>query len=163
MTDLPDEDTIRVQRSGAAREVPASGRHRETFVDADGDEQTDGSTIIARRESRRRAAREQAGAAAAGSAVADRTPPTAEAAPVGRVAAVPDPGAGIRYGVRGANPVVVPRAAPSLRRAQEPVDAVRTDAARRRRARRIALAAVIAASAIALGAAVALALVLLGA
>lgn len=144
MTDLPgdglaDEETVRVRRT-------ASG-------DAQADTQpVEGSTVIARRESRRRAARESAGADRAAAA----SHPAPAPAPAGRRAAPPDAASGIVYGARPADPVVVTRAAPEPRVAQAPIDGAAAAASQRRRARRTALIVVIAASAITVGAAASL-------
>lgn len=137
---LSDEETVRVRRTGAG--------------DAQADTQpVEGSTVIARRESRRRAARESAGAdrVAGGSRQAPPAP-----APAGRQAATPAAASGIVYGARPADPVVVTRSAPEPRVAQAPIDGAAAAASQRRRARRTALIVVIAASAVAVGAAASL-------
>jgi hypothetical protein len=134
MTDLPDEDTIRRRTTG--RGEPDT-------------EPVDGSTVVARRESRRRVAREGAGVSAPRSA-----PPVP--ASTGRVAAAPDAGSGAVYGARAADPVVARRAAPPQRAPQAPIDGVAATTGHRRRARRTALIVVIAASVVAVAAAASL-------
>ena len=157
MTDLPDEETTRVRRTRSAAPVPdvatepagdtEPARRRSTYVV--GGEQTDGSTIIGRRESRRRAERFHSAPP-----LADPVPSPAPASE-GRVAVAPD-GAPEVYGARSAEPVVVSRVAPPQRAAQVPVDGAATDAAHRHRARRSALIVVLAASAVVLAAAASL-------
>ncbi|GAA3203160.1 hypothetical protein [Microbacterium terregens] len=215
MTDLPDEDTIRVRRSagGVLRGVPAADRepdaapvsgagaaeradpqdgadpagaadppssltepidplsadahsdeihpvrHRATYVDPESEiEQTDGSTIVARRESRRRAAREHA-------AMQPRVPPLprpphdAPAAPVrpGRAASAPGVAAtDAVYGARTADPVFASRTAPPLHAPQTPADGTATARRHRQRARRTALIVVVSASAVGVAAAASL-------
>ena len=187
MTDLPDEETTPVRRTrsrgaapsaapGAApsREpdgdavtadtVPAetelddtAPRRRATYVDGDGDEPTDGSTIIARRESRRRAAREHEATGSAPAASVHATPPAPPVpASQGRVAAAPDAASRVVYGVRVAAPAVVARAAPAERIAQAPIDGAAAGAAQRRRTRSTALIVVVAASVVAVAAAASL-------
>ncbi|HWM16323.1 MAG TPA: hypothetical protein VNP97_07030 [Microbacterium sp.] len=209
MTDLPDEDTIRVRRTwsrateaspterqtadaGTATE-PADGpaiagavaggtsparresdivgpmRRRSTYIQGteDLDPPTDdGSTIIARRETRRRAAREHAGDHHDGSwpAGLSRTPPPLPDRPAevarGRSAAPPDVASGAVYSARPAEPVVASRSAPPSHPPQAPLDGDATEAARWHRRRRLALIVVTAASAVALVAAVSLILIL---
>jgi len=201
MTDLPDEETIRVRRTGSDRAQPrvaqadasevsdvaepadvteiSAGRisadtvpampepdqdgpirRRATYVGtaAEGDPPTDGSTIIAHRESRRRAARDSAGDHTARSDPSGRsarpgpprTPPSPSPAPQGsRVASAPDAAASGVYRARAANPVVASRAAAPERSPQSPVDGDAATAARRHRSRRTALIVVIAASGVA--------------
>jgi hypothetical protein len=136
MTDLPDEDTIRRRTTG--RGEPDT-------------EPVDGSTVVARRESRRRVARDGAGVSAPRSA-----PPVPVPASTGRVAATPDAGSGAVYGARAADPVVARRAAPPQRAPQAPIDGVAATTGHRRRARRTALIVLIAASVVAVAAAASL-------
>ena len=142
--DLPDEETIPVRRT-------------QPIVATD----TDGSTVIARRETRRRATR-QHGDGRGPTGASDRLPPSStpiEAS--GRVAAPPDAAAGAVYGVRAAEPVIASRTAPSERVPQPPVDGDAAATADRRRARRTALIVLISASALALTAAASLLAVVL--
>ncbi len=195
MTDLPEEETIRLRRARPGDTQPASFsetvaadtepaslsetmpadtvptstepdedepvRRRATFVGApaEGEQTADGSTIVARRESRRRAAREHGAAASASAAVvaAPRTPPPAPADSDGhgRVASAPDAAHDV-YGVRGAEPIVVPRTAAPEHAPQAPVDVAGAAARRRRTARRRAAIVVVAAGAVALAAAISL-------
>jgi len=197
VTDLPDEETIRVRRtwSRPAGADPADNpavepgpdpiptdtmpsetesdivgpiRRRSTYVDGTEnlDPPTDdGSTIIARRETRRRAAREHAseqdGSWPAG---LPRTPPPLPDRPAavvaGRVAAAPDAAAGAVYSARAATPVVASRSAPSPHPPQAPIDGDTAASARRHRTRRLTLIVVTAASAVALAAAASLILIL---
>jgi hypothetical protein len=142
MTDLPDEDTVR--------------RRRRTFDDGTEPDTVpvDGSTVIARRESRRRSTREGAGARR----VRPAPPAPAES---GRTAAAPGAACASVYGARPADPVVVARTAPPAHPPQEPVDGAAAAAAERRRARRTALVVLLAASAVAVGATAALLAVVL--
>jgi hypothetical protein len=114
--DLPDEQTIPVRRT---QPIVAS--------------ETDGSTLVARRETRRRSAREHddGGEPAASARMA---PPTPIEAP-GRVAAAPDAAAGAVYAARAAQPVIALRTAPPERAPQAPVDGNAAATAHRRRAR----------------------------
>lgn len=176
MTDVPDESTIRIRRGPAADPDPdgatelsarrtaseettepsdpgtaePSGPRRRSAVpdtDADADE---GSTIVARRESRRRASRAVDSAAASiaeadaatvvvASSGASRGLATTLAgnvpAPLGRVAQVPAQ-TGTGYAPRAAEPVMATRAVPTPRAPQAPVDSVAVEHAARRRARR---------------------------
>jgi len=177
MTDIPDERTTPVRRgatddAGDVDEVTAISRRGQVdggtatepsdpgetaapgprrtggataAPDLDPDE---GSTIVARRESRRRASRavEAEGLVPYGddvtvvvaSAGGRRLPSTLAGdvpAPLGRVARTPASGdAG--YLPRAPEPVVVARAAPPARAPQPPVDAVAAEQAARGRARR---------------------------
>ena len=134
MTDLPEDTIPRARTTG----------------DAEPDTQpVDGSTVVARRESRRRAARDGAGRSAPRSA-----PPVP--ASTGRMAAAPDAASGALYAARPARPVVVRRAEPPQRTPQAPVDGVAATTGHRRRARRSALIVVTAASAVAVSAAASL-------
>jgi len=134
MTDLPDEDTIRRART--------SGAEPDT-------EPVDGSTVVARRESRRRATRDSAGGSA------PRPAPPVPAS-TGRVAAAPDAASGAVYGARPAGPVVVRRATPPQRTPQVPIDGVAATNGHRRRERRTALIIIGAASVVAVAAAASL-------
>lgn len=141
--DPPDDETIPVRRT-------------QRIVASD----TDGSTFVARRETRRRATRgpvDGRGPVAA----SDRLPPPTPVDAPGRVAAAPDAAAGAVYGARAPEPVIASRAAPPERLPQAPVDGDAAASAQRRRARRTALIVLISASAVALTAAASLLLVAL--
>ncbi|GAA1982311.1 hypothetical protein [Microbacterium pumilum] len=131
MTDPADEDTARVPRPGRR------------------DSGDDGSTVVARRESRRR--QERAGA--------DRTPEPDDdrvgASSQGRVARTPDSTPAVSA-VRAPAPVVVPRTPREAREPQTPVDTVAAEASRRRRTRRITAIVVASASVVVVLAATAL-------
>lgn len=135
--DLPDEETIPVRRT-------------QRIVASD----TDGSTFVARRETRRRATRDHDDGR--GVAASDRMPPSTPVAASGRVAAAPDAAAGAVYGARAPEPVIASRTAPPERVAQAPVDGDAAATHHLRRARRTALIVLIAASAVALTAAASL-------
>ncbi|SFR94294.1 hypothetical protein SAMN04487846_0936 [Microbacterium sp. cf046] len=136
-------DTVAASQDG----TPGPTRRRSTYVDGGGGEQTDGSTFIARRETRRRAERVHAtttpGVPASGAPPLD--------APAGRVASVPDTASDV-YRPRTGEPAVVARTPPQSRAAQAPVDGDAASAAERRKARRTALLVVVAASVLALAA-----------
>ena len=140
--DLPDEETIPVRRT-------------QRIVASD----TDGSTFVARRETRRRATRDHD--EGRGAAASDRMPPSTPVAASGRVAAAPDAAAGAVYTARAAEPVIALRTAPPERDPQAPVDGDAAATAHRRRARRTALIVLISASAVALTAAASLLVVAL--
>jgi hypothetical protein len=144
--DLPDEETIPVRRT-------------QPIVASDTDTDTDGSTFVARRESRRRSAREHddGGGPAASARMSPPTPIEAS----GRVAAAPDAAAGAVYTARAAQPVIAFRTAAPERARQAPVDGDAAATAHRRRARRTALIVLISASAVALTAAASLLVVAL--
>ena len=113
----------------------------------------DGSTVVARRESRRRQDRvhpDQAPSARAGVQVPGRGI---------RVAAAPD-SMPAPMPVRVAAPVVVARSAPVARAPQDVVDTAAAEESRRRRSRRTAAAVVLTASALAVGASAALVVLL---
>jgi hypothetical protein len=134
--ELPDEATIPVRRT-------------QQIIATD----TDGSTFIARRETRRRATREHVDGQGPVGAT-DRLPPSS--APIeasGRVAAAPDAAARAVYSARAPEPVIASRTAPPERVPQAPVDGDAAATAQRRRARRTALIVLISASAVALTAA----------
>jgi hypothetical protein len=123
--------------------TPGPRRHAAD-ADADAerpDEPDDGSTMVARRESRRRAAREESPVAPA---------PLAESragdlpAPTGRIAQAPGETPPI-YKPRAPEPVIADRSAPPSRPPQVPVDVRAAMLYRRRRARQLALVGVIAA------------------
>ena len=156
MTDLPDEQTRPARRRRSLEDA--------TIFDAATDASwTEGSTVIARRESRRRGSRHAAEAAVlpAGPARAASGPDVAAIAPPsGRIAG--PPASSPSYGARAPEPVIAVRAAPAARVAQDPVDGRASAAAHHRRARRRALIVVVAASgAVVAAAATLLAIVLL--
>ncbi|MCR2808817.1 MULTISPECIES: hypothetical protein [unclassified Microbacterium] len=198
MTDLPDEDTIRVRRPAGGVRRPAPGdarqsaaapvqdaaapdartgdpvpgatepaepggeairprRHRTTYVDPDADiDQTDGSTIVARRESRRRAAREQAATQPQAPVPQPDPTPAASDPPVARTRTTrPAPGivaADAVYGARAADPVIAARTTPAGHAPQVPADGDAAARRHRHRVRRTALIVVVSASAVGLGA-----------
>lgn len=210
MSDLPDDDTIRVRRSwagappvpddaegdldevtavsrrrGAGRVPPGSaapasphtspattdpgiGPRRSTYIDGPLDteqvvgEPGDGSTIVARRESRRRAAREPSPDDAPAAPTASAPPTqhsTGEQAVAGRTAHSPAHSSET-YGVRRSGPAMAVHRdagneAPERSR-QTPVDAAAVDARRRRGERRATIIVVGTASAIVVAAASAL-------
>jgi hypothetical protein len=142
----------------------APGPRRSTYIDGplDTEESTDGSTIVARRESRRRATRLQSAAdpdptasASARISGAPALPPTED----GRRASARE-SANPTYGVRRSQPVVAEReeVAPSaaLQPGQAPPDGAAADSRRRHDDRRATLIVVGTASAIAVAAASAL-------
>ena len=139
-TDLSDPDTI-----------PA--RRRRTGADP-ATEPVDGSTVIARRESRRRAGRDRR----------PGPPPPAPVAPAsaGRAASAPDPASRVVYEPRRAEPVVTTRAAPAARAPQTPIQGPADGAGDRRSARRTAAIVLLAASAVSVGAAASLIVLLSG-
>jgi hypothetical protein len=144
-------------------EPDAAGPRRSTYIDTppDAEHTLDGSTIVARRESRRRATRVQA---------ADPDPAPSPAARISAAPAPPPADEGRRatswedahetYGVRRSQPVVAERHAvlPSagLRPGQAPPDGAAVEAQRRRDDRRATLIVVGTASTIAVAAASAL-------
>ena len=142
--DLPDDETIPVRRT-------------QRIIATD----TDGSTFIARRETRRRATRELGGDRGSVGASDGLPPPSTPIEASGRVAAAPDAGASAVYGARTAEPVLASRTAPPDRIPQAPVDGNAAAKAQRRRARRTALIVLISASAVALTAAASLLVVAL--
>lgn len=105
----------------------------------DADEPEDGSTVVARRESRRRAAREELAAAPAPAVDSAGDSPAA----TGRIAQVPGETPPI-YKPRAPEPVISTRSAPPSRPPQPPVDTRAEILYRRRRARQLALVAVMA-------------------
>lgn len=121
--DPTEEQTIPVSRTQPARRTPSVV-----------DEQTDGSTVIARRETRRRAARDQPEHDRAPVAASARVPPSATLPTSGRLAAAPDAAAVVAYPVRPPQPVIATRSAPPARVAQAPLDdrAAHARAVRRR-------------------------------
>ena len=142
----------------------ASGPRRSTYIHSvlDTDESTDGSTIVARRESRRRAARGVDQPDSAPAPGIPRAAPTASTAPAGaaavgdgRVASSPD-GTREVFGVRRAQPLVVERISPPPRARQAPQDLDAADARARRADRRATIIVVSTASAVVVAAATAL-------
>jgi len=181
-----DDDTDDVASAGPRRSAPTPDS-ADAADSREDPELEDGSTVVARRESRRRATRaalasESASESGAGNDDAplaaddagDETvvigavdrgralPATLAAdvpAPLGRVARSSSD-AQVVYGVRRAAPVRVERAAPEPHELQEPVDTAAAEAATRRRARRTGLMVVAAASALVVAVAVALAILI---
>jgi hypothetical protein len=143
--DPTEEQTIPVSRTRPARRT-------QPVVD----DQTDGSTVIARRETRRRAARDHPEHGRAPVAASDRVPPAVPIATSGRIAAAPDAAAGAVYPARPPQPVIAPRSAPPERIPQAPVDGAANASAQRRRARRTAVLVLISACALVLAAAASL-------
>ena len=140
--DLPDDATIRSPARGDEDTQPAGGRDepvgpRRRAEAAESEEPDDGSTMVVRRESRRRAARDAAGVA---------PPPERSAAdlpaPNGRIAHAPE-GQPPIYKPRAPEPVIADRSAPPARPPQTPIDTRAALLSRRRRARQLALVAVI--------------------
>jgi len=118
------------------RDAPGPRRHADA---PETEEPDDGSTMVARRESRRRAAREDspvAPAPAAESSAADLTMST------GRIAQSPRESSPI-YKPRAPEPVIAERSTPPSRPPQTPVDTRAQILSRRRRARQLALVGVI--------------------
>lgn len=126
----------------------------------------DGSTVIARRESRRRRERADAARPAPGgddaevTQVARRRSPAATVAddvpaPTGRIARTPD-AFPAPAPVRESAAVFVPRTAPGPRVPQAPVDTAAVDAQHRRRRRRAAATVVVVASVVVVVVAIAL-------
>ncbi len=124
--------------------IPA--RRRRTGGDP-ATEPVDGSTVIARRESRRRAGRDRR---------PGHPPSPVAAASAGRVASTPDPASRVVYEPRPADPVVATRGTPAAHVPQAAVDGAAGSAADRRSARRTALIVVLAGSVVSVGAAVSL-------
>jgi ribosomal protein L34 len=159
----PDDDTIRVRRTDsggpaadqtAGTTQPAEAvRRRATYVGGDHDETADGSTIIARRESRRRATRDTSGSHRTAPVPAPALPETSRQ---GRTAAAPDAASYAVYPARAAEPVVAARAEGPFRVPQAPADGAAVEAARRRKGRRAALIVVFGAAAVAFAAAASL-------
>ena len=151
MTDASD-DTVRITRTDAVdestsprRSAPADREHPDGFTGGITD---DGSTVVARRESRRRQGR-------AAVAAVSPVPPGHDGS-----SAVPPPlpvGSGPTISpVRSPAPVIAARATPAPRDPQVVIDTVAVDAARRRRSRRVTLTVVAAAAALVVLAAAAL-------
>lgn len=178
MTDLPDEETIRVRRTyrGSAPRDPGNDdtvpsaadddtevpiRRRASYVEGS-EHPTDGSTFVARRESRRREARRDAVETRDADAAAGPRMPEVPASPgvAGRVAAAGDEVADRRYSARSADPLIVPRTSPAERAPQQPIDIAGT-AAHRAQGRRAAMIVVVAASVVAFAAAASLAAIAL--
>jgi len=169
---LPDSaanETVSAETVPSQTESDDGGpvRRRSTYVPGSvDDDSTDGSTIVARRESRRRAARDahrwRSGdtlhaADADPGQPALRTPSPPAVPPArSRVASAPDAASSEVYGARPPQPVVASRAPAQQRAPQAPVDGDATAAGRRRRTRTTAVIVVLAASAVALAAAASL-------
>ena len=155
MTDLPDEQTRPARRRRSLEDA--------TIPDAATDVSwTEGSTVIARRESRRRGSRRAAEASVppTGPARAASGPDVAAIDPhSGRIAGPPP--SSPSYGARAPEPVVAVRAAPPARVAQAPVDGRAAAVAHQRRARRTALIVVAAASGAVLAGAASLLVIIL--
>lgn len=120
-------------------------RRRSTYIDVTDDEHAaDGSTIVARRESRRRAAREEDPGSA------DGTSGVAPPATPGRAAAPPDATADAVYRARRSEAVAVSRTPRPERLSPPSVDVAAPASGRRLSPRRTAVIVVISASAVAL-------------
>lgn len=147
MSAAPDEPEEATQLSERTR--PRAVRARRTGdpateplpEDAVGpvEDTIDGSTLVARRESRRREERRVAGADTTDEAIAAPVPPPAPTVPVA---------ARESYRARPAEPVIAPRRAAPVRPAQAVPDGARAEADRRRAARRTALIVAVSASAL---------------
>jgi hypothetical protein len=148
--DPTEEQTIPVSRTQPVSRTPSVV-----------DEQTDGSTVIARRETRRRAARDQPEHDRAPMAASARFSPSTPIPTPGRVAAAPDAAAGAVYAARPPQSVIAARTAPPERVPQAPVDGAATGDRQRRRGRRTALIVLFSASALVLAAAASLLVVVL--
>lgn len=139
-----------VRRTRGPAPEPEPGPRRRGTPEPDSPEQDeavpdDGSTVVARRESRRRAAHAGDAPETAGDVAgeaADAAPP-----PEGRIARSPDPARPL-YRPRPAEPLISSRRPPAVRPAQEPLSSAELEAARRSRTRRRALLVAIAASVI---------------
>lgn len=164
MTDLPDEETLRSRRGSAdaAVNTPAAAdevgadtlpaepiRRRATYTSADVREHVEGSTIIARRETRRRAARDLA---EPGSSPGVHGPVIPAPTALARTASAPDHARVEAYRPRPAAPVVAVRSEAAKPVPQEPADGAAAAAAQRRRSRRTALTVLFSASAVVLAA-----------
>lgn len=163
----PDDEATAISRRGAAgaglddtvrsaATTSAPGPRRRAPIDDPGPVEVtgdgwtdDGSTVVARRESRRRQQRPHPG----------QGPGVEVPAPGVRVAHAPDT-TPPPTPVRSPAPVIVPRAAPVARDPQDVIDAAATEQSHRRRSRRIAAAVLVTASALAVGASVALVVLL---
>ena len=144
--------------TGSSEPQPARPR-RSTYIDGplDTEETTDGSTIVARRESRRRASRDTAEQGDPTPITSNRVP-SAPGPPLpeqGRVARTPD-GTPQTSGVRRSQPVVSPRSEPVVGRPQAPVGVVTGKSRRHQEDRRATFIVVGTASAIVVTAASAL-------
>lgn len=153
MTDPPGGDPTEEQTIPVSRTQPV---RRRSAV-----EQTDGSTVVARRETRRRAARDQPEHDGAPVAASARLSPAAPLPTAGRVAAAPDSASGVAYPARPPQPVIAARSAPPARVPQAPVDGGKTAEKHRRRGRRTALIVLFSASALVLAAAASLLVIVL--
>ncbi|MEU1971669.1 hypothetical protein ABZ477_08425 [Microbacterium sp. NPDC019599] len=147
-TAAPDDATHVARRRGGdggaqtqpseAGDASAEPGPRRTSADPTAEDPDDGSTMVARRESRRRASRDVSGPLAATSAA---DVPSS----IGRIARSPEEPLP-SYGPRSADPARIARSAPEPTSPQTPVDTAGVDAAARRRARRRAVIALVAAS-----------------
>ncbi|NYE21340.1 hypothetical protein [Microbacterium immunditiarum] len=145
------DETVAVSRSRPGPRRRRSPEDTALDVPSEHEEPTEGSTVVAHRESRRRAR---------GESVHEPVPVPKVA---GRDARMPHPGPGDVYPVRAAAPVVAPRQAPAERPPQSPADTAVAEARLRSRARHRVIAVVAAASVTALAAAaVIIALVVAG-
>ncbi|WP_243075606.1 hypothetical protein [Microbacterium sp. SS28] len=124
-------------------EPDAAPGPRRTTTDAEPDAPDDGSTMVARRESRRRAARGvgEHPAPFAGTSASDVP------ASLGRIARAPESAPPV-YAPRAVPPVTAARSAPTPHPQQQHVDTASVEAASRRRARRRTVIALVAASVI---------------
>jgi hypothetical protein len=150
--ELDDDATVLSGRTGGDTQPSEGGDGmpdgtpgpRRHAADADAeqrDEPDDGSTMVARRESRRRAAREESPVAPAPLA---QNSAAGVPGPSARIAQTPGDTPPI-YQPRAPEPVVADRSAPPPRPPQVPVDVRAAMLHRRRRARQLALVGVIAA------------------
>lgn len=176
MSDLPDEETVRSRRTAARGGGPEGdpdetmraepSRRRATYAPPSGevsgatshDPTAEGSTIIARRESRRRASRPQP--SPGDSPVSSSVPAVMPPATSGRAASAPRT-APAGYGARPAAPVRASRTVPAPRVPQSAADGAGAASAQRRRGRRTALVVIFASGAVAFAAAASLVAILL--
>ena len=144
------DDTV---RSGSTTSAPPGPRRTPTDPfpadDVDDGWTEDGSTVVARRESRRRQQRAEPGGEPREQADVEVPAPGVRVAYSPQSTPAPMP-------VRSPAPVVAPRAAPVTRAPQDMVDTAAWEESRRRRSRRVGAAAVVTASVLAVGASVAL-------
>jgi len=130
----PVDETVVVDRSRPGPRRRGSAEDTALDEPPEQAEPTEGSTVIAHRESRRRAR---------GESVPEPIPIPEV---VGRDARMPHPGPDDVYPVRAAAPVVVPRRPPAEHPPQAPADTAVADARLRSQARRRVVAVVAAAS-----------------
>lgn len=158
------DDTAAADSSDLGRDDEAPLRHRATYIHtADPVGQTDGSTIVARRESRRRATR---GAEGGDEPFEDTVIGARRAVLGGRDSASAPTPSGVRtahgaganevYPIRHANHIIAEHLEVGTHPAQPPVDGAAAAAARRRAARRTTVIVVTSASIVVLAAAAAL-------